>query len=72
MDAIFEALAFNIWTFLFQTINVLVVLGGLYLILWKPLKKPWPVEGKKLKGISRKQLLPEKRQRSFWPLTSNN
>lgn len=72
MDAIFEALAFNIWTFLFQTINVLVVLGGLYLILWKPLKKTLASRGKKLKGISGKQLLPEKRQTSFWPLTSNN
>ena len=47
MDAIFEVLAFNIWTFLFQTINVLVVLGGLYLILWKPLKKTLQTSGEK-------------------------
>ena len=50
MDAIFEALAFNIWTFLFQTINVLVVLGGLYLILWKPLKKTLASRGEKIEG----------------------
>ena len=36
MQAIFEALAFDPWTFLLQAINVLVVLGLLYLILWKP------------------------------------
>jgi hypothetical protein len=72
MEAIFDALAFNIWTFLFQTVNVLVVLGGLYLILWKPLNKTLQPEEKKLKGISGKRLLPEKRQTSFWPLTSNN
>jgi F-type H+-transporting ATPase subunit b len=50
MDAIFEALAFNIWTFLFQTINVLLVLGGLYLILWKPLKKTLASREEKIQG----------------------
>ena len=39
MEAILEALDLNIWTFLLQAINVLIVLGGLYLILWKPLNK---------------------------------
>ncbi len=39
MEAVFEALDLNIWTFLQQAVNVLVVLGGLYLILWKPLSK---------------------------------
>lgn len=39
MEAILEALSFDLWTFIFQTINVLIVLVGLYLILWKPLSK---------------------------------
>ncbi len=39
MEAVFEALDLNIWTFLLQAVNVLVVLGGLYLLLWKPLGK---------------------------------
>jgi F-type H+-transporting ATPase subunit b len=47
MEAIFDALAFNIWTFLLQTVNVLVVLGGLYLILWKPLSKTIKSRGEK-------------------------
>ncbi|NLL21370.1 MAG: F0F1 ATP synthase subunit B [Firmicutes bacterium] len=50
MEAIFEALAFDIWTFLFQTVNVLVVLGGLYLILWKPLNKAMQTRGEKIEG----------------------
>ncbi len=37
MAAMLEALSFNIWTFLFQAVNVSIVLGLLYLILWKPL-----------------------------------
>lgn len=37
MAAILEALSFNFWTFLFQTVNVAVVLVLLYFILWKPL-----------------------------------
>ena len=50
MEAIFDALAFDIWTFLFQTVNVLVVLGGLYLILWKPLNKAMQTRGEKIEG----------------------
>lgn len=50
MEAIFDALAFNIWTFLLQTVNVLVVLGGLYLILWKPLNKAMQTRGEKIEG----------------------
>jgi F-type H+-transporting ATPase subunit b len=50
MEAIFDALAFNIWTFLLQTVNVLVVLGGLYLILWKPLSKTIKSRGEKIEG----------------------
>lgn len=37
MAAMLEALSFNFWTFLFQAVNVAVVLGLLYFILWKPL-----------------------------------
>ena len=50
MDAIFKALDFNIWTFLLQAINVLVVLGGLYLILWKPLDKTLASREEKIEG----------------------
>ena len=50
MEAIFEALAFDFWTFIFQTINVLIVLGGLYYILWKPLSKTLTSRGEKIEG----------------------
>ncbi|AKX95240.1 F0F1 ATP synthase subunit B [Neomoorella thermoacetica] len=39
MQAIFQALNFNPWTFLFQTLNLLVVMGLLYVFLYKPLGK---------------------------------
>ncbi|BCV23030.1 F0F1 ATP synthase subunit B [Moorella sp. Hama-1] len=39
MQAIFQALNFNPWTFLFQAINLLVVMGLLYVFLYKPLGK---------------------------------
>lgn len=50
MDAVLEALGFNIWTFLLQAVNVLVVLGGLYLILWKPLGKTLAEREDKITG----------------------
>lgn len=50
MEAIFEALAFDFWTFIFQTINVLIVLGGLYYIFWKPLSKTLTSRGEKIEG----------------------
>lgn len=37
MQAIFQALNFNPWTFLFQALNLLVVMGLLYVLLYKPL-----------------------------------
>ncbi len=37
-------------TFLLQTVNVLIVLGGLYLILWKPLSKTIKSRGEKIEG----------------------
>ena len=50
MQAIFEALAFDPWTFLLQAINVLVVLGLLYLILWKPLNRTLQNREEKIEG----------------------
>lgn len=50
MDALLEALSFDLWTFIFQTINVLIVLVGLYLILWKPLSKTINSRGEKIEG----------------------
>jgi len=50
MDAVLEALGFNVWTFLLQAVNVLVVLGGLYLILWKPLGKTLADREEKITG----------------------
>lgn len=50
MDGIFEALGINGWTFLLQAINVLVVLGVLYLLLWKPLNKALNSRDEKIKG----------------------
>lgn len=39
MQGIFQALNFNGWTFLFQVVNLLVVMGVLYILLYKPLGK---------------------------------
>lgn len=50
MEAILEALSFDLWTFIFQTINVLIVLVGLYLILWKPLSKTLNSRSEKIEG----------------------
>jgi F-type H+-transporting ATPase subunit b len=50
MQAIFEALAFDPWTFLIQAINVLVVLGLLYVILWKPLSRTLHHREEKIEG----------------------
>ncbi len=59
MAAILEALSFNFWTFLFQTINVAVVLVLLYFILWKPLTQSFAdregaIEGDLKKAASAK------------------
>ncbi|MDN5347031.1 MAG: F-type H+-transporting ATPase subunit b [Clostridia bacterium] len=37
MEAVFEALNFNVWSFLLQALDLLIVLGVLYLLLHKPL-----------------------------------
>ncbi|HOP69604.1 MAG: F0F1 ATP synthase subunit B [Dethiobacteria bacterium] len=50
MGAIFEALGLNVWTLLFQTINVLIVLVGLYYILWKPLRRAMNERQEKIEG----------------------
>lgn len=39
MDAIVEALSFDFWTFFFQLVNVLVILGVLLYFFWKPVGK---------------------------------
>ncbi|MEW6661871.1 MAG: F0F1 ATP synthase subunit B [Bacillota bacterium] len=39
MAAILEALHLDPWTFLFQIINLLIVMGVLYILLWKPVGK---------------------------------
>lgn len=50
MEGILEALGINGWTFLLQAINVLVVLGGLYLLLWKPLNQALVSREEKIEG----------------------
>ncbi|NMB36362.1 MAG: F0F1 ATP synthase subunit B [Firmicutes bacterium] len=50
MEAVFEALGLNGWTFLLQAVNVLVVLGGLYLLLWKPLGNAMASREEKIEG----------------------
>ena len=39
MEGIFAALNFDPWTFLLQAINLLIVIGLLYLIVYKPVTK---------------------------------
>ncbi|MGI9862798.1 F0F1 ATP synthase subunit B [Moorella naiadis] len=39
MQAIFQALNFNPWTFLLQALNLLVIMGLLYVFLYKPIGK---------------------------------
>jgi F-type H+-transporting ATPase subunit b len=52
--AIFEALSFNIKTFLFEAANVAVVLGLLYFILWKPLAKSFADREESIEGNLKK------------------
>ena len=54
MAEIFQALSFEPWTFLFQAINVAIVLGLLYLILWKPLSQSFANREEKIEGDLRK------------------
>ena len=54
MGAILEALSFNFWTFLFQAINVAVVLVLLYFILWKPLSQSFANREEAIEGDLRK------------------
>ncbi len=39
MGAIIDALGFDPWTFMFQAINILIILAALYFVFWKPLVK---------------------------------
>lgn len=50
MGAIFEALKFDLATFLFQALNVAVVMAILYYILWKPLSKSFADREEKIDG----------------------
>ena len=53
MSAIMEALGalgFNLWSFLFQALNVAVVMGILYFILWRPLSKSFTDREEMIKG----------------------
>ena len=54
MEAIFEALKFEPWTFLFQAINVAVVMGILYFILWGPLSRSFADREEKIDGDLKK------------------
>lgn len=54
MAAIFEALSFNNFTFLFEAANVAVVLGLLYFILWKPLAKSFAAREESIEGNLKK------------------
>ncbi len=54
MEAILEALGFDFWTFLFQAINVTVVLVLLYFILWKPLTQSFTNREEAIEGDLRK------------------
>ncbi len=50
MGAIFDALKFDPATFLFQALNVAVVMVILYYILWKPLSKSFADREEKIDG----------------------
>ncbi|HHP50410.1 MAG TPA: ATP synthase F0 subunit B [Moorella mulderi] len=47
---ILKALNFDLWTFGFQVINLLVVMGFLYYILWKPLMRTMTSREEKIQG----------------------
>jgi len=64
MAEIFQALSFEPWTFLFQAINVAIVLGLLYLILWKPLSQSFANREEKIEGDLRKANSAKRRSRS--------
>ncbi|WP_157109998.1 F0F1 ATP synthase subunit B [Thermanaeromonas toyohensis] len=50
MEAIFRALNFNFWTFLWQVLDLLIVMGVLYLLLYKPLGKILAEREAKIEG----------------------
>lgn len=50
MQGVFQALNLNGWTFLFQVINLLVVMGVLYILLYKPLGKVLADREAKIEG----------------------
>lgn len=50
MEAIFKALNFNLWTFLWQVLDLLIVMGVLYVLLYKPLGKILAEREAKIEG----------------------
>ncbi|MGI9952099.1 F0F1 ATP synthase subunit B [Moorellaceae bacterium AZ2] len=50
MEAIFQALNFNFWTFLWQVLDLLIVMGVLYVLLYKPLGKILAEREAKIEG----------------------
>lgn len=50
MAAIFEALRLDLWTFLFQIANLLIVIAILYGLLWKPVSKLLEEREQKIAG----------------------
>lgn len=54
MQAIFDALNFNVWTFLSQVINLLIVFGVLYLIIYRPVLKMVEEREERIEGSIRR------------------
>lgn len=50
MDAIFDALNLNLWTLVWQVVNLLFVMGVLYIFLYKPLGKVLADREAKIEG----------------------
>lgn len=50
LEAILRALNFNFWTFLWQVLDLLIVMGVLYLLLYKPLGKILAEREAKIEG----------------------
>ena len=50
MDAIMEALGLDFWTFLFQFINILIILAALLFFFWKPIIKMLDSREEKIEG----------------------
>lgn len=47
---VLEALNFNVWTYLFNTVNLLIVIGVLYILAYKPVTKVLLEREEKIEG----------------------